>query len=399
MSLTQESAGERRGLTQLLASKSLLVCVGPGGVGKTTVAAALGLQAARMGRRTLVLTIDPARRLAAMLGLDGLDDTVRDVPMALIDPTGVGGCAPLSAAMLDTGASYDALIHRITTDPEHRQRILDNRLYKLMSRSFGAAHAYIAMERLHDVLHTGEHDLVVLDTPPTRNALDILDAPGRLAGFLEEGVIKWFLRNPGEGLRGRLVARGGAAATRLLAMIAGDELVHELAEFFAVFISLREGFQQRARHVQEVLRADSSAFVLVSSAMAPNLADARFLHDGLVDRGIDVQAAVFNRAYTVLGPDPLEIVTTAAPRAAIHAAELAALGEQRPATHRLLAALDNLRAGLAADNLVGQRAVAAFTAQLDRSCLKVQVPNFERELRDLPALARLGDQLCAASPP
>ena len=116
-------------LTGLLATRSLLVCVGPGGVGKTTVAAALGLQAARMGRKTLVLTIDPARRLAAMLGLDGLDDTVRSVPMALIDPTGAGGCAPLSAAMLDTGASYDALIHRVTSDPEHRRRILDNRLY------------------------------------------------------------------------------------------------------------------------------------------------------------------------------------------------------------------------------------------------------------------------------
>ncbi len=392
-------------LTDLLAHKSLLVCVGPGGVGKTTVAAALGLQAARLGRKTLVLTIDPARRLAAMLGLDGLDDTVRPVPMALIneldkldklDPAGPRGSAPLFAAMLDTGASYDALIHRITTDPEHRQRILDNRLYQMMSRSFGAAHAYIAMERLHDVLHTGEYDLVVLDTPPTRNALDILDAPGRLAGFLEEGVIKWFLRNPTEGLRGRLFARGGAAATKLLAMIAGDELVHELAEFFSVFISLREGFQQRAADVQQALRADSSAFVLVSSAMGPNLADARFLHEGLVGRGIHVQAAVFNRAYTVLGADPREIVTTAPPHAALHTARLAALGEDRPATRRLLAELDAQRAEVAADNLIGQRAVSSFTAQLDRTCLKVQVPKFERELRDLQALARLGDQLCAA---
>ena len=385
-------------VAQLLTSKSLLVCVGPGGVGKTTVAAALGLQAARMGRKTLVLTIDPARRLAAMLGLDGLDDTVRAVPMALIDPDGAGGCAPMSAAMLDTGASYDALIHRVTSDPEHRQRILDNRLYRIMSRSFGAAHAYIAMERLYDVLHTGDHDLVVLDTPPTRNALDILDAPGRLAGFLEEGVIKWFLRNPGEGLRGRLFARGGAAATKLLAMIAGDELVHELGEFFSVFISLREGFQQRAEHVQRVLRADSSAFVLVSSAMAPNLADAQFLHDGLASRGIDVQAAVFNRAYTALGPDPLEVITTAAPRAAAHAARLTALGEHRPELHGLLAKLDILRAEIAAHNLVGQRAVASFTTQLPGTCLKVQVPKFERELRNLQALARLGDQLCAAVP-
>ncbi len=382
----------------LLRHKSLLVCVGPGGVGKTTVAAALGLQAARMGRRTLVLTIDPARRLAAMLGLDGLDDAVRTVPTEVIDPTGTGGCAQLDAAMLDTHASYDALIQRIATDPEHRQRILDNRLYRVMSRSFGAAHAYVAMERLHDVLGAG-YDLVVLDTPPTRNALDILDAPGRLASFLEEGVIKWFVRTPSEGLRGRLLARGGAAATKLLGKIAGDELVHELGEFFTVFMSLRAGFQSRAEAVQRALRGDSSAFVLVSSAMSPNLADAQFLYDGLASRGIAVQAAVFNRAYTALSEDPAEVVTTTTPRALAHLDALYPAGDpQRTAARRLLVEVDALRASAAAENLVGQRAVSRFAEQLARTCLKVQVPSFARELRDLPALAELGDRLCASVP-
>jgi anion-transporting ArsA/GET3 family ATPase len=254
----------------------------------------------------------------------------------------------------------------------------------------------VAMERLHDVLGAG-YDLVVLDTPPTRNALDILDAPGRLASFLEEGVIKWFVRSPSEGLRGRLLARGGAAATKLLGKIAGDELVHELAEFFAVFMSLREGFQSRAQQVQQVLRADTSAFVLVSSAMGPNLADAQFLHDGLVGRGITVQAAVFNRAYTVLSDDPAAVVTTARPRATSHAEQLWPAGDPRlPATRRLLTEVDALRAAAAADNLGGQRALARFIAQLDPTCLKVQVPKFARELQDLAALAELGDRLCAA---
>ncbi len=373
-------------LDDLLRQKSLLVCVGPGGVGKTTVAAALALQAARAGRRTLVLTIDPARRLAAMLGLDGLDDAVRAVPAALI-----GARGSLDAAMLDTSASYDALIHRIATDPEHRQRILDNRLYRVMSRSFGAAHAYVAMERLHDVLGAG-YDLVVLDTPPTRNALDILDAPNRLATFLEEGVIKWFVRDPGEGLRGRLLARGGAAATKLLGKIAGDALVHELGEFFAVFMSLRNGFQQRAEAVQRALRADSSAFVLVSSAMSSNLADARFLHDGLAARGIAVEAVVFNRAYTPLAEDPDEIVTVAAPRALAHADGRFPAADPR---RRLLAQLDVLRAAAAADNQIAAQAVERFARGLEQTCLKVQVPSFARELRDLPALAELGDRLCA----
>jgi len=374
-------------LTDLLQDKSLLVCVGPGGVGKTTVAAALALQAARAGRRTLVLTIDPARRLAAMLGLDGLDDAVR--PVAIDTLPGARG--HLDAAMLDTSASYDALIHRITSDPAHRQRILGNRLYRVMSRSFGAAHAYVAMERLHDVLGAG-YDLVVLDTPPTRNALDILDAPNRLATFLEDGVAKWFVPTPGPGLRRRLLARGGAAASKLLGKLAGDALVHELGEFFAVFMSLREGFQQRAEAVQRVLRADSSGFVLVSSALAPNLADARFLHDGLVARGIRIDAAVFNRAYTPLSDDPEEIVTVAAPRALAHADGRFVAGDPR---RRLLAQIDALRAAAAADNQIAARAVDRFARELEQTCLKVQVPTFARELRDLPALAQLGDRLCA----
>jgi len=380
-------------LAGLLRDRSLLVCVGPGGVGKTTVAAALGLQAARMGRKTLVLTIDPARRLAAMLGLDGLDDAARSVPLDGVDARAGGR---LDAAMLDTGASYDALIHRIAADPDHRARILGNRLYRVMSRSFGAAHAYVAMERLHDALQAGDHDLVVLDTPPTRNALDILDAPGRLAAFLDDGVVRWFVRDPAGGLRGRLFARGGAAATRLLGKLAGAGLVAEMGEFFEAFMSLRAGFQARAEQVQRALRADDSAFVLVSSALGPNLADARFLHDGLVGRGISVRAAVFNRAYTILGADRREVVTEAPPRAAMHAADLAAHIDVDATTRRALAGLDALRAAAAADNLAGQRAIAELTRLLDRTCLKVQAPIFERELQDLPALARLGDDLCAA---
>ena len=153
-----------------LASQRLLVCVGPGGVGKTTLAAALGVGAARRGKRVLVLTIDPAKRLASALGLDGLDDEIRPV-----DLHGDSATGSLHAAMLDTRASYDALITRIAPNEDARARILDNRVYNAFSRTLARSHAYVAMERLHEVMRDDTWDLVILDTPPLRSALDILD--------------------------------------------------------------------------------------------------------------------------------------------------------------------------------------------------------------------------------
>ncbi|MGB1274337.1 MAG: ArsA family ATPase, partial [Nannocystaceae bacterium] len=273
----------------LLSERELLVCVGPGGVGKTTCAAALGLGSAQLGYRTLVLTIDPARRLASMLGLSGLDDTDREVP--LTDTPGT-----LHAAMLDTGSSYDALIHRVSPDPEHREQIYNNRIYQLMSRTFGASHAYVAMERLHSAIASGAYERIILDTPPTRNALDILDAPGRLSTFLDEGALQWFVNAPSGGLRQRLMARGGVAAGRLLQLLTGQGLVDELREFLAVFMVLRQGFRQRAEAISARLRAPQTGFVLVTSPQAGNLEDAAYLHQGLASRGIATQAVVCNRA-------------------------------------------------------------------------------------------------------
>ncbi len=388
------SASGGEAFAQLLARRRLLVCVGPGGVGKTTVAAAMGLHAARMGRKTLVLTIDPARRLATMLGLDGLDDEARPVPVEQLPPLdGETGAAPMYAAMLDTGAAYDSLIKRIAEDETHRQRIYDNRLYQVMSRSFGASHAYVAMERLYYAMEEGDYELIVLDTPPTRNALDILDAPGRLSTFLDENVVRWFIRNKQpSSLRERLLSRGGAAATKLLGRIVGEQLVEDLSEFFEVFLSLREGFSRRAERVQRAMRGDDCGFVLVSSALATNLVDARFLHEGLAERGVPVEAVVFNRAFIPLkggaGDD----------RAAAHAKALwpESGGAEGPARLKeTLEALERLRSLVTAENAAGQRGIDAFSEALAAYCVRVQTPRFDQELRDLPALSELGELLCA----
>ncbi|MCA9693805.1 MAG: hypothetical protein KC636_29735, partial [Myxococcales bacterium] len=347
-----------------------------GGVGKTTVAAALGIAAARSGRSTLVVTIDPARRLADALGLRGLDDRARAVPLE------APGAAPLSAAMLDPGASYDALVDRITGDADHRRRILGNRVYQVMSRSFGASHAYVAMERLHEAIHAGDHDLVILDTPPTRNALDILDAPGRLASFLDEGALAWLVRRASAGPLSRLMspgvrARGGAATSWLLSRVLGEALTGELLEFFELFLSLRQGLRGRAEEVTALLRAPSTAFVLTCAPRATSLADAAYLRDGLAARGVSLSAAVFNAAFTSRPGRPHEPV-----RASTRAA--------RPGLDEALA---RLRDAIARENAAAEAAIDGFA--LPEACARVIAPRLDPAPRTLAAVAELGALLTA----
>ena len=282
--MTYESA-----IDEFLQRHRLVVCVGPGGVGKTTTAAALALRGAAQGRRALVLTIDPARRLADALGLDGLDDSLRQVP-------GVDG-GSLHAAMLDTKASFDALIARIA-EPDAAARILDNRVYRAFSRTLARSHAYVAAERLYDVLAGDEFDLVVLDTPPTRSALEILDAPLRLAQFLDEDVLKYFLRRDESKVSLAGLARlGGRAALRLLGVLVGEEVVDELLGFFTVLADQREGFVRRAEATAARLRDPATGYALVASTSPASLADAAHLADGLRAREMAPSLMVFNRAF------------------------------------------------------------------------------------------------------
>ncbi len=271
----------------LVSEGRLVVCVGPGGVGKTTLAAALAIRAAALGRRAFVLTIDPARRLASALGIDAASATGAHVRVAL---DGIGGGGSLSAAMLEPRASYDALIRRIAPEDDHA-RILDNRVYRAFSRTLARSHAYVAMEHLHDVLEgPGAPDLVVLDTPPMRSALDVLDAPLALARFAEHRAL-------GALTAGATGSAGAFAAGKLVGLLAGKTVGDELTTFLRTFLGMRAGFASRARQIDHVLRHEAR-FALVLAPDATHVSDAQHLATGLAERGIRVTATLANRAFT-----------------------------------------------------------------------------------------------------
>lgn len=380
-------------LRKLVHERSLVVCVGPGGVGKTTVSAALGLAGAKAGRRTLVLTIDPARRLADALGLPGLDDEIRRVPTEVLGDAVEG---ELHAAMVDTGASYEALIRRIAPTDEVRERILGNRVFQAISRSLARSHAYIAMERLYDATQSGDYDLVVLDTPPARNALEILDAPNQLARFLDARVVGWFL--PGDApksLAGRVFARGGQVARRLLSVVTGQKLLDEILSFLEVFAELREGFLARAERVESLLCGDDTAFVLVSSASPASADDAAWLREDLERRRVPIDAVIFNQSYLPLRHDQGTAIETALPAVDVDGvvARLSPHLPHAPEIREVLPALRALRAEAAEENERSGRVVAGVVAELPEGCRTVRAPRCEDEIRDLPGLLRLVDFL------
>jgi anion-transporting ArsA/GET3 family ATPase len=264
----------------------LAFCVGVGGVGKTTFAASLALSEAMLGRSVLVLTADPARRLADALGIHRLDD----VPATVTLPG--DGTGSLHAAMLETKASADDIIRRASADPVRAQRVLDNRIYQAFSNTLARSHAYAAMERVHEAMQDERYDLVVVDTPPAQSSIEILDAPDRLVRFLDQGVVRWFLNASSGGSGG-----GPTLAQRLLRTVAGESLVSALTEFLTEMSFLRDGFAARARDVQAFMRSSQTRFILVSSADSVGLEAARSVAREVRSRGFALAHVVFNRGF------------------------------------------------------------------------------------------------------
>jgi anion-transporting ArsA/GET3 family ATPase len=280
------------GLDQLLAAKDIVICCGAGGVGKTTTAAALGAMAAeRLGGKVLVITVDPARRLANALGLESFGNTETQVGDDLYQAAGARPEGELWAAMLDTKQSWDDLIGAHAPDAATRDAILANPFYLNITGRFVHSHDYIAMERLHDIYRSGRYDLIVVDTPPSRNAIDFLEAPQRMADFFSSRLLRW-LTMPG---RSRLLARASRPFYTVADRVLGSQVLEDLAEFFQLFQSMHGGFVERAEAVSRTLADPRTTFVVVSTLEAVPVREAEMFVDALSSRHLHLGGMVLNK--------------------------------------------------------------------------------------------------------
>ncbi|MBI5367253.1 MAG: ArsA family ATPase [Planctomycetes bacterium] len=364
-------------------ARVVLVC-GKGGVGKTTISAAVALEAARAGRRTLVCTIDPARRLANALGITRLSDRPRRLPTAGLRRARLGPDTALWAAMLDTKRVFDEVVRRHAPTPEAGERILANPFYQAISNYLAGSQEYMAVERLHQLHEAGEYDCIVLDTPPSRHALDFLDAPRRLTEFLETGFLGWILRPTVDAGVGFLGKTGAQALERMVDLL-GSDLLRAVSEFFKAFQGMYPGFQERARKVRHLLRSSETVFLAVSTPAPRALAETRVLAARLKESGLPVRGVIFNRVAADWSGDYLVRdrggrrgpageggqAAAAAPRGALAAALVRNLRELNGRARRDRAAL------------------AAAETVLPRGLAFARVPDQAGEVKDLAGLARL----------
>jgi anion-transporting ArsA/GET3 family ATPase len=280
-------------------SRNIIVCCGSGGVGKTTTSAALALRAAERGRKVVVLTIDPARRLAQSMGIEALDNTPRPVPGLSTASTNGGGGGSLDAMMLDMKRTFDEVVES-QASPEKAQQILSNPFYVAVSSSFAGTQEYMAMEKLgqldQDARRTGRWDLIVVDTPPSRSALDFLDAPERLSSFLDGRFMKLLLA-PARG-PARLMTAGFGLVTNAITKIIGAQVLQDMKAFVAAFDTLFGGFRQRALRTFELLQDRRTAFLVVAAPEPDALREAAYFVERLRQERMPLAGLVVNRAST-----------------------------------------------------------------------------------------------------
>jgi anion-transporting ArsA/GET3 family ATPase len=382
---------------ETLTRREIVVCVGCGGVGKTTVAAALALEAARRGRRVLVLTIDPARRLADALGVEDLGNRPQLLPREDLTALGVPEHGSLSAVMLDMKRTFDDLVERFTESAEARERVFHNRIYQHATDTLAGSIEYSAMEKVFELYESGDFDLILVDTPPSQHALDFLEAPQRLIEFLDSRLVQMLI-HPAfvAGRFGfRLFHRGTRRVLQLLERLSGIGFLEDISEFLLAFEGMAEGFRERARRVRALLLGPSSAFLLVAGPGRESVRQSTQFLDRLESYGVPLAGVLVNRIRLWPSgnlppeggpPSDTDLETLAA---ALHASE----GASYPSQIAAKAAVDAATgyAALVRSDARSAQPLRARTEEQGRfwGC----IPEFERDVHDLDGLARIADRI------
>jgi anion-transporting ArsA/GET3 family ATPase len=368
-------------VAELLEGKRVCICAGSGGVGKTTTSAAIAAGMAARGLKVAVLTIDPAKRLADSLGLPELGNTERRVDPSLFEAAGVdiaGG--ELWAMMLDSKQTFDDVVRKHAPDAETRDRILANRIYQQLSAALAGSQEYMAMEKLFEIHAEDRYDLLVLDTPPSRDALDFLDAPRRLTQFIEGRALQVFMKPTGIGMR--FFGRGATMMFSVLRRITGVDLLEDLAEFFQAFSGMVGGFRERARRVNELLAAPETSFLVVCGPQGEPISEAVYFHRKLVEAELPFGGVIVNKVHYVdeaAGPDA-EVEEELS--AALGDGDLARRVLDNFADFRILAERD-------------RRNVSHLAVEM-RTRAVIEVPYLDEDVHDLAGLTEINRYLFAS---
>lgn len=377
----------------LFEDRSVLVCVGCGGVGKTTVAASLGLEAARRGRSALVLTIDPARRLADALGVEALGNQPVELPRDQLTRLGVPAHGNLSAVMLDMKRTFDDLVTRFAESPQVRERVLRNPIYQHASDALSGSVEYSAMEKVFELHESGLYDLIVVDTPPAQHALDFLEAPQRLLEFLDSRIVQVLIHPAfSAGRFGfRLFQRSTQRVLQVLERISGLGFLEDISEFLLAFEGMADGFRERARRVRSLLLGPRSAFLLVTGPGSESVRQAARFLDRLEEHRVPLVGALVNR-IRLWPADARELVAhSSSDLEALAAALAASEGPDYPAQQAARAAV------LAA---TGYAALVRRDTQATRPLRErivgqgrfwARIPEFDSDVHDLHSLGRIAD--------
>jgi len=382
-------------LSDILAEKRIVVCVGSGGVGKTSTAAAVAIEGARRGRKTLVLTIDPAKRLASSLGLENLGHEVQQVPAARLDA--LGERAPggeLWAMMLDQKRAFDEVVERYASNPEAIARILANPVYAQISGALAGSQEYAAIAKLQEFDAAGTYDLIVVDTPPTSHALDFLDAPQKLTAAIDSPAIEWFRKWRGrESKRSgwNLVGKTGSYMFKRIAKFVGTRFLDDLAVFFTEFDDILGGFRERADASFKLLRQANVGFILVSSPEPLSVDEALFFHERLVGSAMPFAAFIVNKVHADLpiaaaGPHVLSERAAALPT-------IEALGLPHDELEQAIEALADAHAGMQQLARADQQSIDRLREAGGPMAQVIQVPLFSRDIHDVTVLGELGSYL------